>query len=64
MAKVGRPAGHMTQRRKQVLATYSAAISRGERVSWAELARRCGLHSYNDARRIIRDLERMGKLCN
>lgn len=56
----GRPAGLMTHRRRQVLAEYADAAARGERISWAELARRCGLHSYNDARRVIRDLERMG----
>lgn len=59
----GRPPGRMTHRRQQVLATYADAIAQGERVSWAELARRCGLHSYNDARRIIMDLRRMGA-CN
>lgn len=60
MATRGRPAGLMTHRRQQVLAEYGQAISAGERVSWAELARRCGLHSYNDARRIISDLKKMG----
>lgn len=62
MADRGRPAGRMTHRRKQVLAEYVDAAASGERVSWAELARRCGLHSYNDARRIIRDLERMNAI--
>lgn len=51
----------MTTRRKQVLAEYLDAASNGERISWAELARRCGLHSYNDARRIISDLKKMGQ---
>lgn len=60
----GRPSLRMTHRRRQVLDVYTNAIRRGERVSWAELARRCGLHSYNDARRIIRDLERMGRIAN
>lgn len=60
--RTGRPSGQMTHRRRQVLREYAGAASRGERISWAELARRTGLHSYNDARRIIRDLERMGRV--
>jgi len=56
----GRPAFQMTHRRQQVLAEYADAIANGDRVSWAEIARRCGLHSYNDARRIISDLKKMG----
>lgn len=58
----GRPPGTMTHRRQQVLATYADAIAEGERVSWAELARRCGLHSYNDARRIMGDLKKLGAI--
>lgn len=58
----GRPSGQMTHRRQQILAEYANAAERGDRISWAELARRCGLHSYNDARRIIRDLERIGAI--
>lgn len=57
---MARPAGLMTKRRQQVLAQYEVLASRGERISWAEVARRCGLHSYNDARRIVGDLKRMG----
>lgn len=58
----GRPAGvmYMTRRRRQVLDEYATASMNGERISLAELARRCGLHDYNSARRIIRDLEKMG----
>lgn len=58
----GRPPGRMTHRRQQVLQTYAEAIASGQRVSWAELARRCGLHSYNDARRIICDLKKIGAM--
>ncbi len=61
MARTGRPTGQMTHRRQQVLAAYMNAIADGERISWAELARRTGLHGYNDARRIITDLKRMGR---
>lgn len=60
----GRPPGKMTHRRQQVLAEYRTAAQNGERISWAELARRTGLHSYNDARRIITDLRRIGALAN
>jgi len=56
----GRPAGKMTQRRQQVLNHYADMIASGEKVKLAELARRCGLWSYNDARRIVGDLKRMG----
>lgn len=54
--------GRLTSNRKRVLAEYAAMIAAGERVSWAELARRCGLHSYRDARRTISDLERFGRI--
>jgi ribosomal protein S25 len=60
----GRPTGQMTHRRRQVLAAYAEVAAQGQRISWAELARRCGLHSYSDARRIIRDLEKIGAIAN
>ena len=55
----GRPTGQMTQRRRQVLQTYAEMVSEGERVRLAELARRCGLYSYREARRTLNDLKRM-----
>ncbi len=58
----GRPSGQMTHRRRQILAEYAEAAKRGECLSWAELARRTGLHSYNDARRIVQDLKRIGAI--
>lgn len=58
----GRPAGQMTQRRQQVLTAYADIIASGQEVRLAELARRCGLWSYSDARRVLNDLDRMGKL--
>ena len=58
----GRPAGRMTHRRQQVLAEYQTAAAKGERISWAELARRTGLYSYSDARRIMRDLKIIGAI--
>lgn len=58
----GRPPGQMTHRRRQVLAEYADAAASGERISWAELARRTGLYDYRDARRVLGDLKRMGAL--
>lgn len=58
----GRPANQMTRRRQQVLQAYSERVEMGERISLAELARRCGLWSYRDARRTLDDLRRMGRI--
>jgi DNA-binding IclR family transcriptional regulator len=52
----------MTRRRLDVLHEYSQAIEAGERISLAELARRCGISDYNSARRILNDLRRMGRI--
>ncbi len=60
--KKGRPAGAMTTRRRQVLDALADAAEGGERVTWARIARRCGLYDYRAARRIARDLEAMGRL--
>lgn len=56
----GRPKGQMTQNRRKVLAAYLDALASGERVSTSRIARRCGLHSYRDAKRTINDLKRYG----
>lgn len=58
----GRPRMAMTTRRKQVLETYADRAAHGERISLAELARRCGLYDYREARRIVGDLRQMGAL--
>ncbi|MDH7638945.1 hypothetical protein [Sphingomonas oryzagri] len=50
----------MTQRRQQVLSVYADMIASGQEVRLAELARRCGLWGYSDARRVLDDLKRMG----
>jgi DNA-binding IclR family transcriptional regulator len=55
----GRPKNAMTARRQQVLEIITEA---NDRLSWSEIARRCGLHSYVDARRITRDLQKMGRI--
>lgn len=58
----GRPKFTMTHRRRQVLEHYADMAANNEPIRWAEIARRCGLYSYNDARRIARDLEQMGAI--
>jgi hypothetical protein len=62
MARTGRPSGQMTQRRRQVLEAYADAAADGQRISWAALARRCGLYDYRDAKRIASELQRMGAI--
>ncbi|HEV8407332.1 MAG TPA: hypothetical protein VGQ34_05300 [Sphingomicrobium sp.] len=52
----------MTSRRQQVLQVYQERVELGEHVSLAELARRCGLWSYRDARRTLDDLKAMGRI--
>jgi predicted ArsR family transcriptional regulator len=52
-----RPRNAMTRRRQQVLIIICETEGR---VSLSEVARRCGLHSHRDARRIVRDLNKMG----
>jgi hypothetical protein len=55
----GRPPGAMTHRRQQVLQELSQAATNGERVTLARLARSCGLYDYREARRIMRDLNKL-----
>jgi hypothetical protein len=58
-----KPVGLMTTRRRQVLAAITTAIAAGERAPGVcEIARRCGLYDYRDARRMVRDLRKMGKI--
>ncbi len=56
----GRPPAQMTHRRRQVLERIMDAAADGERISLARLARECGLTDYRNARRIVRELNRMG----
>jgi hypothetical protein len=58
----GRPALVMTHRRRQVLAFLADCAANGERVTLGRLVRRCGLHDNSSAKRIIRDLKRMGSV--
>jgi hypothetical protein len=56
----GRPKLAMTKLRLQVLSEYAELAAKGERIRLAELARRCRLYSYRDARRVLNDLRSMG----
>lgn len=58
----GRPAGQMTHRRQQIFDAIIEAAERGEVVSAWHLARRCGIYDYRNAKRIVRDLKRLGRL--
>lgn len=59
MNKRGRPKHVMTNRRRQILREYENMAFHRQPVSYAELARRTGLFSYRNARRIVQDLRRM-----
>jgi hypothetical protein len=52
----------MTARRLQVLEEYADRVASGEWVSYAELARRCRLYDYREARRIVADLRKLGRI--
>ncbi len=56
----GRPALELTPLRAEVLAELNRSFSKGERLTLAELARRCRQYDYRDARRVVRDLKAMG----
>lgn len=58
----GRPRLQMTRRRRQVLECLRERAKSGERVTMANLARRCGLYDFRDARRIVKDLRDMGHI--
>lgn len=52
--------GRMTRNRQRVLDEYRRAVAKGEAITLARIARRCGLYSYREARRTIADLKRFG----
>lgn len=56
----GRPAYQMTPVRQRVYSELQRCVSNSERLTMAELARRCRLHDYRDARRVVTDLKAMG----
>ena len=58
----GRKPLQMTHRRKQVLQEIADGMANGEVVTFASIARRCGLYDYRHARRIMNDLRAMGKV--
>lgn len=58
----GRPRLQMTRLRQRVLEAYSLKLAQGYYPTHAELSRDCGLYSYRDARRVLKDLRMMGQL--
>jgi hypothetical protein len=52
----------MTTRRAQILGEITDCIAQGERVTFASLARRCGMYDYRVARRVMGDLKKMGAI--
>lgn len=60
--RVGRPKHQMTPAREKVMAELEKCQDTKQRISRAEIARRCKLHSYRDVSRIICDLVTMGLL--
>lgn len=52
----------MTRRRQQVLETLIDAAAQGEQISLSKIARKCGLTSYRNARRIRNDLYSLGMI--
>jgi hypothetical protein len=58
----GRPTGQMTFRRRQVLEKYNDMVFAGESVSISRLSRECGFFDYRNAKRVLRDLQSMGKV--
>jgi alkylated DNA nucleotide flippase Atl1 len=57
----GRPTGQMTHRRRQVLRCLIMAKAEGQRVTYAEIARRCGLCDYREARRVVADMRKIAR---
>ena len=56
----GRPKLTMTTRRRQVLEHLQDCAANGERITLGRLVRSCGLYDRSSARRILRDLRKMG----
>lgn len=57
----GRPKLTMTHRRRQVLEALAERAATGERITLGELVRSCGLYDRSSAKRILRDLRKMGE---
>lgn len=62
IAMRGRPKLQMTHRRRQVLGYLIEQAKAGERITLGRLVRSCGLYDRSAAKRIIRDLRKMGHL--
>jgi predicted transcriptional regulator len=55
----GRPPGLLTDRRKQILGAIIAGAAEGKGINFTRLANQCGLCDYREARRIVKDLQKM-----
>lgn len=62
MSERGRPPGRMTLRRRQAYEAITEAAANGEMIKPSHLARKIGVYSYRDAKRIVGDLIKMGAL--
>lgn len=61
VAHKNRSRGRPPRARERVLVEIRASVRDGGDIpSLASLARRCGLYDFRDARRVLRDLRRMG----
>lgn len=60
----GRPRLQMTKRRQQVLGVLRdlAGSDEGKTLTMGQLVKICGLYDKSSARRILRDLQRMGRV--
>lgn len=58
----GRPSGELTPRRAAVLRFVMRCRARGVPVTTVTVARACDLCDHQSARRILRDLKRLGLL--
>lgn len=56
----GRPKLTMTHRRRQVYEYLAGCAALGERITLGRLVRSCGLYDRSAAKRIIKDLRKMG----
>lgn len=52
----------MTLRRRQAFEAITEAAANGEMIKPSHLARKIGVYSYRDAKRIVGDLIKMGEL--
>lgn len=62
MNRNGRPAGRITPSRRKALAYVERRLAAGEPVIIGELVRQCGFCDRSRAKRVLRDLQKLGML--